>query len=75
MTGHILTIPFEGETVSIEILANDHNIRYKVNFDHAIYLLKDIDNEGNEFWLEEGSGQTLRSRELGEEIERHPDFI
>jgi len=75
MTAHNLTIPFEGETVTIEILADDHNIRYKVNFEHAIYLLKDVDNEGVEFWMEEGIGQTLRASELGEEIERHPNFI
>lgn len=75
MDHHLLTLHFEGEDVTVEIITSHHDLQYKVNFEHPIYLKKDIDAEGVEFWTEEGVGQTLRAKELGEEIEKHPDFI
>lgn len=75
MENHSISIQYEGEVVTIEIIVSDHELSYKVNFEHPIYLKKDIDNDGLEYWLEDNAGRTLRAREIGEQIEQHPDFI
>jgi hypothetical protein len=75
MTNNILTIKYEGEDLKIEIISEDNDLKYKVNFEHPIYIEKELDDEGVEYWLEIGVGETLRAKEIGEEIENHPDFI
>lgn len=72
---NVLNIQHEGENVSIEIVTNDEDILYKVNLEHPIYLEKDIDDEGIEYWFEVGAGPTLRASEIGEQIDNHPEFM
>ncbi len=75
MTNNVLNIQHEGENLSIEIVIEEDDIKYKVNFDHPVYLEKDIDEEGVEFWFEVGGGPTLRAKEIGEQIDSHPEFM
>lgn len=75
MTNNILNIHHEGEGLSIEIIAEEQDIMYKVNLEHPLYLKKDIDEEGVEYWFEVGAGRTLRAKEIGEQIEAHPEFM
>lgn len=75
MTNNKLTIRYEEEDLQIEIISDDNDLKYKVNFEHPIYIEKELDEEGVEYWLEIGVGETLRAKEIGEEIESHPDFI
>lgn len=75
MTNDTLTIRYEGEDLTIEIITVENDLQYKINLEHPIYIEKDLDDEGVEYWLEVGVGETLRAKELGEEIENHPDFI
>jgi hypothetical protein len=70
----VISITFQNEQVMVETIALNDDIRFKVNFDHPIYLLKDIDEDGTQKWKEEGAGETLRAAELGELIEAHTDF-
>ncbi|MCY7421970.1 MAG: hypothetical protein LH478_09545 [Chitinophagaceae bacterium] len=72
---NILNIQHEGESLTIEIIADEHDIKYKVNLDHPVYLEKDIDEEGVEYWFEVGGGRTLRAKEIGEQIDAHPEFM
>lgn len=72
---NVLNINHEGETVTIEIVTNNEDIMYQVNLEHPIYLEKDIDDEGVEYWFEVGSGRTLRAKEIGEQIDAHPEFM
>ena len=75
MDNNTLNIRYEGEDVTIEIITADHDLQYKVNFEHPVFLEKELDEEGVEYWLEVGIGETFRAKEIGEEIEKHPDFI
>ena len=75
MTNDILTMQYEGEDLTIEIISANHDLQYKVNFEHPVFIEKDVDEEGVEFWFEVGGGRTLRAKEIGEEIENHPDFM
>ncbi len=75
MTNSTLTIRYEGEDLTIDIVTENHDIQYKVNFEHPVFIEKDVDEQGVEFWFEAGAGRTLRAKELGEEIEKHPDFM
>ncbi len=75
MTQSTLNIQYEGENLQIEIVPADHNIQYKANFEHPVFFEKDVDDEGIPFWFEVGGGRTLRAKEMGEEIEKHPDFL
>ena len=75
MANNTLIIRYEEEDLEVEIITENNDLQYKVNFDHPIYIEKDLDNEGMEQWVEVGRGETIRSKEIGEQIERHPDFI
>ena len=67
-----ISISFQDEQVTVETIVLNDDIHYKVNFDHPIYLVKDIDGEGVQTWKEVGAGETLRAAELGELIDSHP---
>lgn len=75
MNSELLHIRYEGEDVSIEIITEDHDLQYEVYFEHPVLLKKDLDDEGIEYWLEVGMGETMRAKAIGEEIEKHLNFI
>ena len=72
---NLISISYQGEMVTIETVLVGHDIQFKVNFDHPVFLEKELDEEGAEYWIEVGIGATLRAKELGEIIEEHPEFI
>lgn len=68
-------LQYQGEDVTVEVLALEGDIQYKVHLDHPIFLEKDEDEDGVEYWLEVGQGPTLRAEEIGEMIDDHPELI
>lgn len=69
-----ITIRYQSEEVTVETLVTEHDIQFKVNFDHPVFIEKDLDDEGAERWIEVGVGSTLRAEQLGELIEEHTEL-
>lgn len=71
----MITVQFQNESVNIEPVVKDGNVLFKVYFDHPIYLEKELDGDGAEYWIEMGVGSTVRAQEIGELINQHPELI
>lgn len=69
-----VTIKYQQEDVIVDSVVIDNDIQFKVNFDHPVYIEKDLDEEGAERWIEVGVGPTLRAEQLGELIEEHTEL-
>jgi len=69
-----ITITYQSEQVTVEPVVIDHNVQFKVNFEHPVYIEKDLSEDGTERWIEVGAGATLRAEQLGEMIEKHPEL-
>ena len=70
-----ISIIYEGEELKIDIVSSEHDLLYKLNFDHPVFIKRDVDTEGVEMWIEEGVGETLRAKEIGEAIDQHPELL
>jgi hypothetical protein len=66
-----ITINFQNEEVTVETVTTDNNLQFRVNFDHPVFVEKDVDGDGVQIWKETGAGETLRAAELGELIDKH----
>ena len=72
---HKITIQFQDELVTVEPVVMDGNVQFRVNFGQPVYLEKELDVDGQDYWIETGAGPTMRAQELGELIDRHPELI
>ena len=70
-----ISIIYEGEELKIDIVSSEHDLQYKLNFDHPVFIKRDVDADGVEIWVEDGAGETLRAKEIGEAIDQHPELL
>ena len=70
-----ISIIYEGEELKIDIVPSEHDLSYKLNFDHPVFIKRDVDADGVEMWVEAGVGETLRAKEIGEVIDNHPELL
>ncbi|TDH25237.1 hypothetical protein EXU57_14125 [Segetibacter sp. 3557_3] len=72
---HIITIHYQEEQVTIEPIIADGDVQFRVNFDQPVLLEKELNEVGEQYWIEVGAGATVRAQELGALIDRHPELI